>query len=141
MKRTDCPSRLAQWPCQIRLVPPNAPYLEGADLLIAADCTAYAYAAFHEQFMKDRITLITCPRLDAADYSEKLAEILHNNSIRSLLVLRMETNCCNELALVLDKVLKNVAKEIPIQVVTISTDGKIIGKIGMNDLNDSQNMI
>ena len=129
MKRTECSSRLVQWPCQIKLVPTNAPYLEGADLLIAADCTAYAYASFHESFMKDRITLIGCPRLDATDYSEKIAEILHNNSIRSLLVLRMETPCCNELVSVLDKVLKRVAKEIPVQVVTLSTDGKIISRI------------
>ena len=120
------PSRLGQWPCQIRLVPENAPFLDGAKLLIAADCTAYAYASVHEDFMKGRVTLIGCPKLDSADYSEKLARILAANDVRSVTVLRMEVPCCGGLEFAVKKALQASGKLIPWQVVTISVDGKIL---------------
>lgn len=119
-------SQLGQWPCQIRLVPVNAPYFNGAKLLIAADCTAFAYGNFHQEFMKGRITLIGCPKLDAVDYSEKLTEIIRNNDIRSVTILRMEVPCCGGLEMAAKKALQNSGKFIPWQVVTISVDGKII---------------
>ena len=124
---TEVPaSQLGQWPCQIKLVPVNAPYFNGARLLIAADCTAYAYANFHQEFMRGKITLIGCPKLDAVDYSEKLTEILKNNDIRSITVLRMEVPCCGGLEHAAVTALKNSGKFIPWQVVTISTDGRIL---------------
>ena len=124
---TEVPaSQLGQWPCQIKLVPVNAPYFNGAKLLIAADCTAYAYANFHQEFMRGKITLIGCPKLDAVDYSEKLTEILKNNDIRSVTVLRMEVPCCGGLEHAAVTALKNSGKFIPWQVVTISTDGRIL---------------
>ena len=110
----------------IRLVPVNAPYFNGAKLLIAADCTAFAYGNFHQEFMKGRITLIGCPKLDAVDYSEKLTEIIRNNDIRSVTILRMEVPCCGGLEMAAKKALQNSGKFIPWQVVTISVDGKII---------------
>lgn len=119
-------SRLAQWPCQIRLAPVNAPYFEGADLLLAADCTAYAYAAIHEDFMKGRITLIGCPKLDAVDYSEKLAEILRHNKIQSVTLLRMEVPCCGGLEMAAKKALQQSGRAIGLRVVTISTNGEIL---------------
>ena len=119
-------SQLAQWPCQIKLVPTNAPYFNGAKLLIAADCTAYAYANMHSDFMSGRITLIGCPKLDAVDYSEKLTEIIANNNIASVTVVRMEVPCCGGLEYAAKMALKNSGKFIPWQVVTISTDGKIL---------------
>ena len=125
-KGTSNSSRLVQWPCQIRLVPPDATYFDQADLLIAADCTAYAYASFHERFMRGRITLIGCPKLDGVDYAEKLAAILMHNPIKSVTVLRMEVPCCSGLSSAVDLAVAACGKEIPIQVVTISTDGKII---------------
>ncbi len=118
-------SRLSQWPVQIRLVPVNAPYFDGAKLLIAADCTAYAYAAFHERFIKGHITLVGCPKLDSVDYSEKLTEIIRNNDIRSVTVVRMEVPCCGGLEHATKAALQNSGKFIPWQVVTISTDGNI----------------
>ena len=123
---TEPVSRLSQWPVQIRLVPVNAPYFDGAKLLIAADCTAYAYAAFHERFIKGRITLVGCPKLDGVDYSEKLTEIIRNNSIQSVTVVRMEVPCCGGLENAAKTALQKSGKFIPWQVVTISTDGKII---------------
>ena len=124
---TEVPaSQLGQWPCQIKLVPVNAPHFNGAKLLIAADCTAYAYANFHQEFMRGKITLIGCPKLDAVDYSEKLTEILKNNDIRSVTVLRMEVPCCGGLEHAAVTALKNSGKFIPWQVVTISTDGRIL---------------
>mgnify|MGYP000759601616 FL=1 len=96
-------SRLRQWPCQIKLVPVNAPYFHKAKLLIAADCTAYTYADFHRDFMKGKITLIGCPKLDGADYSEKLTEIIKNNDIRSVTILRMEVPCCGGLEMAVKK--------------------------------------
>ena len=119
-------SQLAQWPCQIKLVPVNAPYFDGAKLLIAADCTAYAYANIHEEFMKGRVTLIGCPKLDEVDYSEKLTEIIRNNDIKSVTVLRMEVPCCGGLEHAAITALKNSGKFIPWNVVTFSTDGRIL---------------
>lgn len=119
-------SQLMQWPCQIKLVPVNAPYFQDAKLLIAADCTAFAYGNFHNRFMKGKITLIGCPKLDEADYSEKLTEIIKNNEIKSVTVLRMEVPCCGGLEMAVKKALMNSGKMIPWQVATISVDGKII---------------
>lgn len=119
-------SRLSQWPVQIKLVPTNAPYFDGANLLIAADCTAFAYGYFHEKFIKNRVTLIGCPKLDGTDYSEKLCEIIKNNDIKSVTVVRMEVPCCGGLEHMAKEALKSSGKFIPWQVVTISLDGKII---------------
>ena len=119
-------SQLAQWPCQIRLVPENAPYFENARLLIAADCTAYAYARLHEEFMRGKITLIGCPKLDDTDYSEKLTRILRQNDIQSVMVIRMEVPCCGGLEHAAKKALQDSGKFIPWQVVTVSVDGKIL---------------
>ena len=119
-------SRLGQWPCQIKLVPINAPFFDGAKLLIAADCTAYAYANIHEEFMKGRITLIGCPKLDAVGYTEKLTAIIKSNNIRSVTILRMEVPCCGGIQIAAQNALQASGKFIPWQVVTISTDGRII---------------
>ena len=119
-------SRLGQWPCQIKLMPAEAPVYDGADLLIAADCTAYAYANMHEDFMKGRITIIGCPKLDAIDYSEKLTDIIRNNDIKSVTIVRMEVPCCGGLQRAAENALKNSGKFIPWQVVTISRDGRIL---------------
>ena len=122
----SAPSQLGQWPCQIKLVPVNAPYFEGAKLLIAADCTAYAYASLHQDFMAGRITLIGCPKLDGVDYSGKLTEIIRDNSIRSVTVVRMEVPCCGGLEHAVKTALSDSGKMIPWQVVTISVDGEIL---------------
>lgn len=119
-------SQLGQWPCQIKLVPVNAPYFDGAKLLIAADCTAFAYANLHQEFMKGKITLIGCPKLDDIDYSEKLTQIIQNNDIQSVTVIRMEVPCCGGLEAAAKKALQNSGKFIPWQVVTISIDGNIL---------------
>ncbi len=119
-------SQLAQWPVQIKLAPVNAPYFDGAKLLIAADCTAYAYANFHQQFMKNKITIIGCPKLDEGDYSEKLTAILSQNNIKSVTIVRMEVPCCSGLANAAITALQNSGKMIPWQVVTISVDGNIL---------------
>lgn len=119
-------SRLAQWPCQIKLVPTQAPFFDGAKLLIAADCTAYAYANLHEDFMRGKVTIIGCPKLDAVDYSEKLTEIIKNNDIKSVTIVRMEVPCCGGLQRAAEIALQNSGKFIPWQVVTISCDGKIL---------------
>ena len=119
-------SRLNQWPCQIKLLPTKAPFFDGAKLLIAADCTAYAYANMHEEFMKGRITLIGCPKLDAVDYAEKLTDIIRDNNVRSVTVVRMEVPCCGGLQRAAESALRNSGKFIPWQVVTISRDGKIL---------------
>ena len=118
-------SQLRQWPVQIKLVPIRAPWLDGAKLLIAADCTAYAYANFHQDFIKDHITLVGCPKLDAVDYSIKLTEILRNNDIRSVTVARMEVPCCGGIEFAVKKALQESGKLIPWDVVVISTDGQI----------------
>lgn len=119
-------SQLNQWPCQIKLAPVNAPYFNGAKLLIAADCTAYAYANIHGDFMKGKVTLIGCPKLDSVDYSEKLTEIIKNNDIKSVTILRMEVPCCGGLELAAKKALQDSGKFIPWQTITISIDGKIL---------------
>ena len=119
-------SRLSQWPVQIKLAPVQAPYFAGAHLLVAADCTAYAYGDFHNQFIKNKITLIGCPKLDAVDYSEKLTQILAANDIKSVTVVRMEVPCCGGMEYAVKEALKASGKFIPWQVVTISTDGRIL---------------
>ncbi len=119
-------SRLSQWPVQIKLVPVNAPYFDGARLLIAADCTAYAYAAFHERFIKGHITLVGCPKMDSVDYSEKLTEIIRENDIKSVTVVRMEVPCCGGLELAAKKALQQSGKFIPWQVVTVTVDGRLV---------------
>ena len=118
-------SRLSQWPVQIKLVPVNAPYFDGAKLLIAADCTAYAYAAFHERFMRGHITLVGCPKLDSVDYAEKLTEIIRENDVKSVTVVRMEVPCCGGLERAAITALKNSGKFIPWQVVTVTLDGRL----------------
>lgn len=119
-------SQLASWPCQIKLVPINAPYFDNANLLIAADCTAFAYGNFHNDFIKNHITLIGCPKLDEGDYSEKLTSIIKNNNIKSVKIVRMEVPCCSGLENAVKKALMQSGKFIPWQVVVITTDGKII---------------
>ena len=122
-------SRLTQWPVQIKLAPVKAPYFDGAKLLIAADCTAYAYAGFHERFIKDHITLVGCPKLDAVDYAEKLTEIIRENEISSVTVVRMEVPCCGGLEHAVKTALKGSGKLIPWSVAVISTDGKVISEL------------
>ena len=119
-------SCLSQWPVQIKLAPINAPYFNGAKLLIAADCTAYAYAKFHEDFIKGHVTLIGCPKLDEGDYSEKLTEIIKNNDIKSVKIVKMEVPCCKGIERAAVTAMKNSGKFLPWQVVTISTDGFIV---------------
>ena len=126
MPRIEQMSRLSQWPVQIKLVPVNAPYFDGARLLIAADCTAYAYAAFHERFIKGHITLVGCPKLDGVDYAEKLTEIIRENDIKSVTVVRMEVPCCGGLELAAKKALQQRGKFIPWQVVTVTVDGRLV---------------
>lgn len=120
---------LSQWPVQIKLAPVNAPYFQGANLLIAADCTAYAYGDFHNRFIKGKITLIGCPKLDMVEYAEKLTEIISNNDIKSVTVVRMEVPCCGGIEYAAKTALQNSGKFIPWQVVTIATDGKILSEI------------
>ena len=119
-------SQLRQWPVQIKLVPVQAPYFNGANLLIAADCTAYAYGDFHNRFLKNHIALIGCPKLDEGDYTQKLTEILQQNDIRSLTIVRMEVPCCGGIQMAAQNALKASGKFIPWQVVVISTDGQIL---------------
>ena len=121
-------SRLSQWPVQIKLVPIQAPFFDGAKLLIAADCSAYAYANFHEEFIKGHITIVGCPKLDAVDYSEKLGAIFASNDIKSVTVVRMEVPCCGGLEHAAVKALQDSGKMIPWSVVTISTDGRILDR-------------
>ena len=122
------PSELRQWPVQIKLVPVNAPFFDGAKLLIAADCTAYAYGNFHQEFIRGHVTLIGCPKLDAVDYSEKLAQIIAQNDIRSITVTRMEVPCCGGIEHAVKQALAKSGKLIPWQVVTISADGRILDR-------------
>ena len=119
-------SQLMQWPVQIKLAPVRAPYFDGAKLLIAADCSAYAYGDFHRKFIRSHVTLIGCPKLDDVDYSEKLTEIIKNNDIKSVTITRMEVPCCGGIEMAAKKALQNSGKFIPWQVVTISIDGKIL---------------
>lgn len=123
---TDMMSRLANWPVQIKLAPISAPYFDDADLLIAADCSAYAYAAFHQDFICDKVTLVGCPKLDNVDYSEKLTAIIRSNNIRSVTIIRMEVPCCGGLEAAAKAALQESGKTIPFKVVTISIDGRII---------------
>ena len=122
-------SQLFHWPVQIKLVPVNAPWLNGSKLLIAADCTAYAYGNFHQDFIKDRVTLVGCPKLDSVDYSEKLTAILRENDIRSVTVVRMEVPCCGGLENAVKKALASSGKMIPWNVVTIATDGRVLDSV------------
>lgn len=117
---------LQQWPVQIKLVPTSAPYFDGAKLLIVADCTAYAYASFHEDFKNEKIVLVGCPKLDSVDYSEKLEEIIRSNNITEVTIVRMEVPCCGGLEMAAKRALQNSGKFIPWQVATISVDGKIL---------------
>ena len=126
VKSDSIPSRLMQWPCQIKLVPVNAPYFDGANLLVAADCTAYAYGSFHNDFIKNHITLIGCPKLDEGDYADKLTAIIANNNIKSVTVVRMEVPCCGGIENAVKRALMASGKFIPWRVVTISTDGQIL---------------
>ena len=120
------PSRLSTWPVQIKLAPVNAPYFSGADLLIAADCSAYAYGNFHNDFIRNRVVLIGCPKLDEGDYSEKLKAIIAGNDIKSVTVVRMEVPCCGGIEMAARRALQESGKFIPWQVVTISTDGRVL---------------
>ena len=120
------PSQLSNFPIQLKLVPVNAPYFDGADLLIAADCTAFSYGSFHNDFMKNRITLIGCPKLDSVNYAEKLTQIFQYNNIRSITVTRMTVPCCGGLPFAVKNALAVSGKNIPLHVVTISPDGRII---------------
>ena len=119
-------SQLMQWPCQIKLVPVNAPYFDGANLLIAADCTAYAYGNFHQEFIRNHITLIGCPKLDEGDYAEKLTQIISLNDIKSVKIVRMEVPCCGGIENAVKRALQASGKFIPWQVITVSTNGKIL---------------
>ena len=135
IKRSECScsttstpavSQLSQWPVQIKLVPVNAPYFDGSNLLVAADCTAYAYGNFHNEFIRGRITLVGCPKLDEGDYAEKFTAILANNNIKSITVVRMEVPCCGGIENAVKHALMASGKMIPWRVITISTDGKLL---------------
>ena len=125
-RHTAVMSQLSQWPCQIKLVPVNAPYFENANLLVAADCTAFAYGNFHSDFIRNHITLIGCPKLDEGDYAEKLTRIIAGNNIKSVKIVRMEVPCCGGLENAVKRAIQASGKFIPWQVVTISTDGRIL---------------
>ena len=120
-------TKLSQWPVQMKLIPIKAPWFEGADLLIAADCSAFACGDFHRKFMQDRITLVGCPKLDSVDYSIKLTEIFKNNDIRSITVVKMEVPCCGGLEFAVKKALQQSGKILPCDTVTLSVNGQIIG--------------
>jgi ferredoxin len=126
IENTSVNTQLNQWPVQIKLVPVNAPYFKNANLLVAADCSAFSYGNFHNDFMKNKITIIGCPKLDEGDYTEKLSAIIKTNDIKSVTVVRMEVPCCGGIQNAVVNALKNSGKMIPWQVVTISTDGKIL---------------
>lgn len=126
MHTTNTPSQLKNFPVQLKLVPPNAPWFDGADLLIAADCTAYAYADFHRDFIRDKVTIIACPKLDMVDYTEKLTQIFSENNIRSITVVRMQVPCCGGLPYAVKNALEASGKNIPLEVVVLSSGGKIL---------------
>ena len=135
IRREDAPaaapavtSQLRQWPVQIKLVPVNAPYFDGAHLLIAADCTAYAYGNFHQRFIKNRITLIGCPKLDEGDYTEKLTRILAENDIQSVTIVRMQVPCCGGIENAAKRAIQQSGKFLPWQVITVTSDGRILGE-------------
>ena len=123
--KTAIPCELNNWPCQLKLAPVKAGYYDGASLLVAADCCAYAYAGIHNDFMKGRVTLIGCPKLDGTDYSEKLRAILENNDIRDITVLRMEVPCCGGIEYMTNKAVEASGRNIPLDVVTVMTDGSV----------------
>lgn len=125
-EKVELTSQLRQWPVQIKLVSPNAPYLNGSHILIAADCTAFAYANIHQDFMKGKITLIGCPKLDAVDYSEKLTAILKNNDVKSITVLRMEVPCCSGIVNAVKTALKNSGKMIPWNFHVVTSEGNLL---------------
>ena len=122
----EVPSQLQNWPVQIKLAPVNAPYFDGADLLIAADCTAFAYGNFHGGFMQGKVTLIGCPKLDGVNYAEKLTQIFQHNNIRSITVTRMTVPCCGGLPFAVQTALENCGKNIPLRIAVISPDGQLI---------------
>ena len=122
----EAQSQLAQWPCQIKLMPLQSPYYQGADLLIAADCTAFSYASFHDRYMRGRVTIIGCPKLDAVDYTEKLSAIIAMNDIRSVTVCRMEVPCCGGLQRAVENALGASGKKLPFEVVTFSVRGEVL---------------
>ena len=124
--QVQAPSELTNFPVQIKLLPPNAPYFDGADLLIAADCTAYSYGNFHHDFIKNRVTMIGCPKLDAVDYTDKLTQIFKHNQIRTVTVTRMTVPCCGGLSYAVKTAIENSGKNIPLSIITISPDGQII---------------
>ena len=121
------PSQLRNWPVQIRLAPVQASFFDGADLLIAADCTAFSYGSFHEKFIRGRVTLIGCPKLDPVDYAEKLAQIFMYNDIRSITITRMTVPCCGGLPMAVKRALQISGKQIPLEIVIIDPDGQIVG--------------
>lgn len=123
---TGAQSKLTNWPVQIKLAPINAPYFNGANLLIAADCTAFAYGNFHKEFMEGRVTLVGCPKLDGVNYAEKLTAIIANNDISSITVTRMEVPCCGGIEFAVKQAIQASGKRLPWQVVTISTEGEIL---------------
>lgn len=123
---SPCENQLSQWPVQIKLLPITAPYFDGADILVAADCTAYAYGDFHNKFIKGRITLVGCPKLDEGDYTEKLTAIFANNNIKSVTMTRMLVPCCGALERAAKNAIANCGKNIPLEVYTISTDGSLL---------------
>ncbi len=120
------PSQLTNWPVQIKLAPPRAPYFDGAELLVAADCCAFSYGSFHRDFIRGKVCLIGCPKLDAVDYSEKLAQIIAENDIAGIAVTRMEVPCCKGLEIMVRRALQDAGKDIPLNVTTFSLDGKIL---------------
>ena len=120
------PSALTNFPIQIKLLPANGPWFEGADLLIAADCTAYAYSNFHRDFMQGRVTMIGCPKLDGVDYANKLTEIFRNHNIRSVTVTRMTVPCCGGLPYAVKTAIENSGKDIPLHIITVSPDGTVV---------------
>jgi len=128
IEAADVPSQLRQWPVQIKLAPANAPWFSGAKLLIAADCTAYAYGNFHKDFIKDHVVLVGCPKLDGVDYSEKLSQIIANNDIRSITVVRMQVPCCGGLTFAVENALRKSKKILPWNVVTVSPNGEIVDR-------------
>ena len=125
-KDVYAPSELANFPIQIKLLPPNAPYFDGADILIAADCTAYSYGNFHHDFMRNKVTMIGCPKLDAVNYTEKLTEIFKHNHIHSVTVTRMTVPCCGGLSYAVQTAIEDSGKDIPLHIVTISPSGQIV---------------
>ena len=122
------PSRLAQWPVEIKLVPARAPYFEGADILVAADCTAFAYADFHRDFMRGKVTLIGCPKLDGVDYADKLTDILSSNNVASVMVAHMEIPCCGGIERAVRTAVERSGKDVPVEVAVISTRGELLAR-------------